>query len=415
MPDSQNVPDSVRSAIALFDAMPSLPAILKLLRDQTGMGFVGIARVTPERWVTCAVLDDAGLGLKVGDELDVNTTLCRAQLEGPHTIAFDDARGHPVYGRHPAPLLYGFRSHISAPICLADGSYFGSLCGLDPEPRSIADTRGAVMVENMAALIGRLLDEALAHAATAQALRAEREVGDSREQFIAVVAHDLRAPLGTMRTAVEILLRADDARGRKMGERLRLSADRMTGLLDDLVDFSRGRAGRAMPVELVRHSGLGAALQDVVDEARLAHPGRDLHACFRFDGPVLCDPARLQQLLSNLLVNALAYGAADAPVRVEASDAGGVATLVVENRGPRIPPERLERMFDAYWSADANRTTPNMGLGLHICQLIARAHQGTLRVASSEEHGTRFTLEWPGGAEPGRTADRAGSPLPLAS
>lgn len=120
--------------------MPTLPAILKLLRDQTDLRFVGIARVTPERWLTCAVLDDVGLGLKVGDELDVTTTLCRAQLSGPHTIAIDDARVHQLYGDHPAPRLYGFRSHVSVPICLADGSYFGSLCGLDPEPRLVANT-----------------------------------------------------------------------------------------------------------------------------------------------------------------------------------------------------------------------------------------------------------------------------------
>jgi len=391
----QTTQDPIRNAIAIFDAMPTLPAILKLLRDQTDMRFIGIARVTPERWVTCAVLDDAGLGLKIGDELDVNTTLCRAQLDQPHTIVFDDARAHPVYVNHPAPRLYGFRSHISVPICLADGSYFGSLCGLDPDPRLIADTRGAGMMENMASLIGRLIDEALSHVATERALVAEREVGDSREQFIAVVAHDLRNPLGTMHTAAEILMRAEDEKSNRMGDRLRRSAARMTGLINDLVDFSRGRAGRAMPVELARSDALAPALQEIVEEVRHLHPDRDLRSQLRFDRSVVCDQSRLQQLLSNLLSNALSYGAPDKPVVVEAFEDEGIASIVVTNWGPPISPECLDRMFDAYWSADATRATPNMGLGLHICQLIARAHHGILRVSACAERGTRFTIEWP--------------------
>lgn len=253
------------------------------------------------------------------------------------------------------------------------------------------------MMEHMAVLIGRLVDEALSHVATQQALVAEREVSDSREQFIAVVAHDLRTPLGAMHTAAEILVRAGDERSSRIGERLRKSTSRMTDLIDDLVDFSRGRAGRAMPVELVQSCDLSAALEEVVDEIRHVHPGRDLRSRLALDGPVRCDPSRLQQLLSNLLGNALAYGAVDQPIVVEALEDAGVTSIAVTNWGPEIPANRLERLFDAYWSADTARATANMGLGLHICQLIARAHHGVLRVASDAESGTRFTMEWPSG------------------
>lgn len=381
--------------VALLSGIPTVPPVLKLLRDQTGMSFVGIARVTRERWLLCAVLDEGGFGLSPGDGLDIETTVCGAQLDEPKTIAFDDARRDPTYYKHPAPSLHGFRSHISAAIHLADGTYFGSICALDARPVAINTERNIGMVEGLAALIGRLLDDALTHGATTRELADEKATGVSREQFLAVVAHDIRNPLSTMHNSSGILGRSNDPAIRKVGEMLNASAGRMSDLVDDLVDFARGRAGLAMPVRLGRTSDLDALMEAVVQEARDGNPAREIRANLTIKYAVRCDPQRLQQMLSNLIGNALTYGAASLPITVETAEKEGVASIVVTNWGAPIPPGQLERVFDAYARDSAAHDDRSMGLGLHICQLIAVAHGGKLSVTSDAQLGTRFEMSWP--------------------
>lgn len=396
--DDINNMDDIGRQVQLVASVPAISAILQLLRDQTGMRFIGIARVTPERWVMCAVLDEAGFGLAPGDQLDINTTVCRAQIDKSDTISFDDAHVHPVYSQHPGPALYGFRSHMSAAIHVG-GAYFGSLCALDPEPAAISNERVKGMMEGMAALIGRLIEEALSHGSTLQELVDERAISVSREQFLAVVAHDIRNPLSTMQTASEILARSNDPLVGRVGLRLRASAQRMSALIDDLVDFARGRAGSAMPVKLEAQQNIDALLEDVVQEARDAHPEQEIRAHIHMACPVRCDPARLQQLLSNLIGNAFAYGATDKPVVVEAFERDGVARIVVTNWGEPILQGQLEQIFSAYARVSTARANAGMGLGLHICQLIARAHGGTLSVSSDAQSGTRFEMAWPSDCE----------------
>lgn len=387
--------DEIDRQLEVVAAIPGIPAILKLLRDQTSMRFVGIARVTSERWITCAVLDEGGFGLVPGDELDVNTTICKAQVDLPATVVFDDARADPVYCDHPAPQLYGFRSHMSSAIHLADGSYFGSLCVLDADPVVVKSEHNIGMLESMAALVGRLLDERFAHGAAVQALNEEKAAGLSREQFLAVVAHDLRNPLATMHVASEILARSQDAAMGRMGRRLRSSAARMTGLVDDLVDFSRGRAGSAMPIRISPCPDADTQLEHVVQELRDIHPGREIISHIDLGGPVSCDVPRLQQLLSNLLGNAVTYSAPDSKIVVQAREVAGQASLAVTNWGNTIAAERLDCIFAAYTRGSALGEDTSMGLGLHICQLIATAHGGDLSVTSDAEAGTRFEMRWP--------------------
>jgi signal transduction histidine kinase len=363
------------------------------------MGFVAVARVTPERWLACAVLDDVGIGLQAGSELDIHATLCKEHLAGKGTMAFDDALSDEHYRGHPVPALYGFRSYISSPIRLADGSYFGSLFAIDPEPRGVSTAAMAGMIEGFAGLIGLQLDEARAHRSTRTALTEEQSLGSSREEFIAVVAHDLRNPLATMHTAGQLLTRSSDAAAARVGTRLLQSANRMLGLINDLVDYARGRAGSAMPIQLGQHAELGAALEEVVEEVREANPGWSIQSDILIPCPVQCEPARLQQLLSNLLGNAIAHGAAGEPILVHASESEGTAVIRVTNRGTVIPAPQLARVFEAYWQAVPRKLDASMGLGLHICQLIASAHGGTLTARSDAQHGTTFELRWPSGCD----------------
>ncbi len=125
---------------------------LRQLLDQvcaaTGMGFAAVARVTEHQWIACQVEDKIEFGLNPGQELEIKKTICDEIRESGEAVVFDDASDDIRWSRHPVPVLYGFRSYCSFPVYLDDGSFFGTLCALDPEPRNISD-------EDMIALLGR--------------------------------------------------------------------------------------------------------------------------------------------------------------------------------------------------------------------------------------------------------------------
>lgn len=366
--------------------------ILEIIRSQTGMRVVGVAWVHSQGWRACAVLDEVGMGLKAGDELDVDTTLCKDVMETGFFIAFNDACAHPKYHDHPTPKTYNFRAYSSFPILLAGGKYFGNLFALDPEPREAASERSRATFVACAGMLGKIVDDELDSQRTREDLQSAQTVGAAREEFLAVVAHDLRNPLQVMRSVSDMLIRG--AAPEKVGSKLKASAERMTRLIDDLVDFTKGRAGSEISVQLESVEDLTDRLETVVEEFRLAYSDRELRAALRFDTAVLCDAARIQQLVSNLLGNALAHGAADAPVVVEGFIQGGAVTISVTNSGEVIPEAVIGRMFDAYFQGPTSRGR-SMGLGLSICRQIMIAHGGDLRATSNDETGTRFFATFP--------------------
>lgn len=126
--------DPLTSSVLRHGGDPALLEVLEQVCGLTGMGFAAVARVTEERWIACQVLDRIGFGLKPGDELAVATTICDdIRRSGCHVI-IDHVREDQDWRTHPTPILYGFQSYASLPIRLADGSFYGTLCAIDPEP-----------------------------------------------------------------------------------------------------------------------------------------------------------------------------------------------------------------------------------------------------------------------------------------
>lgn len=104
----------------------------------TDMGFAAVARVTEDRWIACQVLDRIGFGLVPGGELEVQKTICNEIRHHARAVVFDDAVDDPAWETHPVPIFYGFRSYASFPLFLTDGSFFGTLCAIDPSPRQLS-------------------------------------------------------------------------------------------------------------------------------------------------------------------------------------------------------------------------------------------------------------------------------------
>ncbi|MGY4397012.1 GAF domain-containing protein [Sphingomonas sp. UYAg733] len=144
--------------VAAVQRIEIVEAILADVCTITGMGFAAVARVTDSRWIACQVRDDIGFGLDAGEELEVRTTICDEIRGSGASVYIDHVRDEPAWRTHPTPVMYGFQSYISVPIMRADGSFFGTLCAIDPEPRPISLITIVAAIEQFAARIGRELD-----------------------------------------------------------------------------------------------------------------------------------------------------------------------------------------------------------------------------------------------------------------
>lgn len=377
--------------IARIDAVPM---ILDVICRTTGMGFAAVARVTAERWIACSVRDEIQFGLTPGGELKVETTICHEIRQSGGAVIIDDVDRDAAFCTHRTPAMYGFKSYISMPIVRADGSFFGTLCAIDPAPRRLNTPETIGLFKLLAGLIAVHLDTSDELAASKASLADERHDSELREQFIAVLGHDLRNPVAAIRAGTELLQRHGlTGQATDIVRMMQSSVSRMAALIDNVLDFARGRLGGGLGLTIAREP-LQPVLEHVVAELQSTAPGRAIVTDFAVDRPVDCDGARIGQLFSNLLANALTHGAAASPIEVRARTAGGRFELSVANRGAPIPPAALAKLFQPYFRAVSRPNQEGLGLGLYIASEIARAHGGTLGV-DSDGDGTRFTFRMP--------------------
>lgn len=381
--------------VAAIAHIAAVPTILEVVCRTTGMGFAAVARVTEDRWIACGVRDEIQFGLRPGGELRVETTICNEVRGLNAPIVIDHVAEDECFSAHPTPAMYGFQSYLSMPIVLPDGSFFGTLCAIDPQPRKLNTPETLATFRLFAELIALHIDAHMRVAASAASLLDERATAGLREQFIAVLGHDLRNPLAAIDSGAQLLLRTPLSDGAvAIVERMRSSVGRMAGLIEDVLDFARGRLGGGLSIDTVADVPLAAPLHHVVEELRGSHPDKDIAADLDGIGTVRCDPGRIGQLLSNLLANALTHGASDGPVRVHGMTHDGSFALSVSNTGEPIPAEIMSKVFEPFVRASGRPHQQGLGLGLYISCEIARAHGGTLDVTSTLDE-TRFTFRMP--------------------
>jgi signal transduction histidine kinase len=378
------------AAVSQIDAVAS---ILEVVCRTTGMGFAAVARVTKNRWVACAVRDEIAFGLVPGGELEVKTTICDEIRDSGRAVIIDHVAEDDAFCNHPTPTMYGFQSYISMPIFLPGGEFFGTLCAIDPRPARLNRPEIVGLFKNFAELIAFHLD-AQARAARQEAtLASERETAELREQFIAVLGHDLRNPLASIDAATQLLLRQNlDEKSVALLGHLQSSTMRMADLIRDMLDFARVRLAGGFALNRDPLTPLRPLLEQVVNELRTAWPDRRIETSFALNHPVDCDPDRIAQLLSNLAGNGLKHGTGT--VEISAKTGDGVFEIAVENAGKPIPPHVIERLFQPYFRAAPQSGDHGLGLGLYVASEIARAHNGALSVASDDQK-TRFTLRIP--------------------
>ncbi|MDQ2773913.1 MAG: GAF domain-containing sensor histidine kinase, partial [Acidobacteriota bacterium] len=374
----------------------AVPTILEVVCRTTGMGFAAVARVTEDRWIACSVRDEIDFGLRPGGELSIETTICYEIRQSREPVVIDNVAEDNAWCRHPTPAMYGFQSYISVPIILADGSFFGTLCAIDPRPARVKTPETLGMFRLFAELIAKHLDAGRKLAVTESALVEERSLSELHEQFVAVLGHDLRTPMRAITCFADLLLKTPlDERAVKMAGIIRDSASRMQALIDNLLDLARGRLGGGLNLSRDANEPLEPVLRAVIAELKASWPDRVVETAFKLAEPINCDRGRMAQLFSNLLSNALTYGSVDQPVRVQALSGADGFELSVANAGKPIPPAALERLFQPFYRSAVLQDREGLGLGLYIAHEIAVAHAGTLGVQSNDEE-TRFTFRMPG-------------------
>ncbi|MDQ2927128.1 MAG: GAF domain-containing sensor histidine kinase [Pseudomonadota bacterium] len=391
--------EDIASDVAAVGRIEAVPTLLRVLCDTTGMGFAAVARVTDGTWTACAVHDDIAFGLKAGGQLDVHSTLCKEVRATRLPVVIDQASADPLYRAHHTPRFYGIESYISVPIVLDDGEYFGNLCAIDRRPAKATDPRVISMFTRFAELIGHQLDGERKQEKTQTDLFEAHANGELREQFIAVLGHDLRSPLSAIAACSQLLQRkTKEPDTANLAARITANTMRMSRLIDDVLDFARGRLDGGIGLGLVEADHLDQALSAVVAEMSDTHPGRTIRGHVAIGRKVRCDPGRIQQLASNLLANAIAHGSRDGPVEFDARIAGDSLLIDVKNDGEVIPEASIGDVFRPFWRRSESGRSEGLGLGLHICDQIVKAHHGHIDVTSSRESGTRFSVRLPIGA-----------------
>jgi signal transduction histidine kinase len=239
------------------------------------------------------------------------------------------------------------------------------------------------------------IDEALADSVGRYTAIVER----TKNLFLAVLGHDLRAPLSTVLSAANTLLRSEDESSgtAKAAAIIARSSKRMGRMVSDLIEFTRTRLGDGIPLVRVPMD-LGVVIREAIEEIEAAHPGHVVRVTTSGTLGGRWDPARLGQALANLIQNGIHHGSAKTPVTVCLSGHGDEVVIAVHNDGPAIADQDHERIFEPLVTLGGTSsacTSSHIGLGLHIARLIVQSHGGDIAVESSESAGTTFKVSLP--------------------
>lgn len=252
---------------------------------------------------------------------------------------------------------------------------------------------------------GESMDQALSESTSLYS----KKVDDSRNLLLGVLGHDLRTPLGVVYMSAHYLLRADTLTPAqtKAVVRIQTAAERMRGMVKDILDFTQTAFGVVLPITPAA-ADLASITRNIVSEVTALHPESEIQLTCDEDLGGRWDSARVGQMLANLIANAVQHGASGEPVMVSVSGQGAAVIVQVSNLGPPIPDEARENLFSplrqaATTEAERQAGSSGLGLGLYITKEIALAHGGTVEVQSGDE-GTTFRVQLP--RTPPLAADR---------
>ncbi len=408
--------ESIRKDVERIGRIAVIPTLLEVVAQTTGMGFAAVARVTRDRWVACGVRDKINFGLRPGDELKIETTICNQIRDSGRAVIIDHVSENIEFCDHHTPKLYGFQSYISMPIFLQDGAFFGTLCAIDPRPAQLKNEK----IIGMFTLFAQLISFHLGALRDAETMgrklnETDRELSNFRDeirQYQHLSNHNFQEPLRKIRLFTDILLKANE---RNDGEKIRSTAQKinhfargLTEMIKDLTDFS----GLGLGEHSFESTDLNEILADVCD--RLALTIKEKNAVI--DSEVLhtvrAIPGQIGRLFYHLISNALKYGQPGVAPRIRIYskeligerpgsyahlDAGRhYCEICFEDNGVGIEAGQQDKIFEiSPRGSSMGRYNEGLGIGLAQCRRIARNHGGLITAQSEPGKGTTFSVILP--------------------
>ena len=348
-----------------------------------------------------------------------NTQMFGPTFRGEGAIRIDDVRQDPRYGKmaphHGMPAGHlPVRSYLAVPVTLGDGEGIGGLF-FGHEEAGVFKEEHVRLVETLAAQAAIGLNKAsLYQDAVFAQRRAEQEAVDkqrlyeeaaraneAKDQFLATVSHELRTPLTSILGWAQMLTsgKLDAAMAQRAIETIERNARAQAQIVDDLLDISRIVSGKLrLNVQLFApHTAVEAA----VEALRPAAMAKSVSVQLVIDplaGPISGDPDRLQQIVWNLMSNAVKFTPKGGRVHLALQRHHSSVQIVVTDNGPGIPAEYLPRVFDSFTQVDSSssRMHGGLGLGLAIVRKLVELHGGTVSVHSDGQgKGAAFTVGLP--------------------
>lgn len=280
------------------------------------------------------------------------------------------------------------------PLYRLDGELFGTLCSLDPNPTDVSeeDLELFQLFGNLIAYELDADDKARQRETELEKITAESE---SQRRFMSILGHDLRNPLSTIMMAASLQRRENltPEKNLEMAEKIIKTAKRMQYLIEDLLETTQSIGENDINI-VTKPIALSRICQGIVEEFKISHPD----AKIEFNAEEKCfgewDERRIGQILANLLSNAISYGQAETPIKVNLTEDFERIVIQVNNRGEIITDEAKQHLFTAFWrgSKKGGNNSGGLGLGLYIVKRIVEAHRGTIAVESNREDGTTFTV-----------------------
>ena len=405
--------ERLKSAQELTDALVDAKTeteVTRVIFDKAAEAFGAVAGIVTRRTID----DELEIAQVFGRPEDAPGSSNRLDGQTPHAEVFRTRRplwlpgGPELSSRFPefesALRLRDGAGWIAVPLG-PDGVLSGTLSFTIPSMPAGHESRARLqhLVEQCARALSRarLAESERAARRASEAAEAEtRRLGKLQDQFVAMVAHDLRTPLSAIKLSVGTLFTGTEpsvAQRRKV-DRVFGSVERIVEILHTLRDFTHARLTGGIPLETERLD-LGRLARRAVAEMEDAHPGRTIQVSLEGDLAIVGDGGRLLQVFSNLIGNAIQHGSIEGPVTVGVRGEGAAIVIDVHNDGSPIPPALLPSLFEPFRQGQAShelaRHTGSMGLGLFIVHEVVHAHGGMVSVDSRPGRGTTFTIVVP--------------------
>lgn len=355
-----------------------------------------------QEWIdfarTRSPASDAMSKLALQDHVADILKFIAADLESPQTETEQVRKSH---GLSQGGQFQQSAAEIHASLRLADGFDIDQMVSEYRALRASVVKHWAAQHKTLAATDVEDLtrfNEAIDQAVTESVAHYTKTINNSRNLFLGILGHDLRNPIGAVSMAARRMERSgtSDPKQAKVVSEIVRTTDRAVRILDDLLDLTRSSFGTDIPVEKAKTS-MAALCQHIADEFRQINESRPVEVKLDGDPTGLWDPARMGQVLSNLIGNAVQYcDGRPVTVTISGNDPETVS-VTVHNFGSPIPAESQKLIFQSWMRGQVKDAGghAHLGLGLHVAKLIVEAHGGEITVASDEKQGTTFTLQLP--------------------